>query len=46
MVQTFVDTFNKLIEGIGAGLDQKELSGGAKMNTIFYHTFPTALTKV
>lgn len=46
MVQNFIDTFNQLIEGIGAGLKQKELSGGAKINTCFYHTFPIELSKV
>jgi len=46
MVQCFVDEFSKHIEGIGAGLHQHELSGGARINTYFYHNFPTQLQKV
>jgi len=46
MVQEFIDIFNQMIEGIGAGLKQKELSGGAKINTVFYHTFPCEMAKV
>lgn len=46
MVQTFGVDFEKDIEGSGDQISMKELSGGAKINRIFYERFPFELVKM
>ncbi|XP_052789623.1 dynamin-1-like isoform X2 [Mya arenaria] len=46
MVQQFGTDFEKNIEGSGAQINMKELSGGAKINRIFYERFPFELVKM
>ena len=46
MVQQFGLDFDKNIEGSGAQINMKELSGGAKINRIFYERFPFEMVKV
>jgi hypothetical protein len=46
MVQQFGLDFSKSIEGSGDKISMKELSGGAKINRIFYERFPFELVKV
>ena len=46
MVTQFGTDFEKNIEGSGASINMKELSGGAKINRIFYERFPFELVKV
>ncbi|XP_060584771.1 dynamin-1-like isoform X4 [Ruditapes philippinarum] len=46
MVQQFGLDFSKSIEGSGDKISMKELSGGAKINRIFYERFPFELVKM
>ncbi|XP_052221470.1 dynamin-1-like isoform X6 [Dreissena polymorpha] len=46
MVQTFGTDFEKNIEGSGDQINMKELSGGAKINRIFFERFPFELVKM
>ena len=46
MVNQFGEDFYKNIEGSGDHINMKELSGGAKINRIFYERFPFELVKV
>jgi len=46
MVTTFSQDLEKAIEGAGADINIKELSGGAKMNRIFHERLPLELVKI
>ena len=46
MVNQFGIDFDKNIEGSGDQINMKELSGGAKINRIFFERFPFELVKV
>lgn len=46
MVNQFGEDFVKSIEGSGDKISMKELSGGAKINRIFYERFPFELVKM
>ncbi|KAL5012567.1 hypothetical protein ScPMuIL_011118 [Solemya velum] len=46
MVQQFGVDFEKNIEGSGAEINTRELSGGAKINRIFHERFPFELVKM
>ena len=46
MVNQFGVDFEKNIEGSGDQINMKELSGGAKINRIFFERFPFELVKV
>jgi dynamin GTPase len=46
MCTQFGGDFEKSIEGSGAEISTLELSGGARINRIFYERFPFELVKV
>jgi len=46
MVQQFGLDFSKNIDGSGDQINMKELSGGARINRIFYERFPFELVKM
>lgn len=46
MVQAFSGDIEEAIEGAGDNVSTKELSGGAKINRIFFERYPFELVKV
>lgn len=46
MIRTFGSELEQVIEGAGDNVSTKELSGGAKINRIFFERYPFALVKV
>ena len=46
MLQSFAGEIEEAIEGAGDNVSTKELSGGARINRIFFERYPFELVKV
>jgi len=46
MIQSFGSELEQAIEGAGDHVSTKELSGGARINRIFFERYPFELVKV